>query len=391
MSVDSETDGFVADMAPVNEVPRSAYVHVPFCARRCGYCDFTVVAGKDHLIEEYLVALQSELASLRQPRTVDTLYVGGGTPTQLNPEQLRQLMQIVCDWLPVSSGGELTVEANPGGFDQQRIDVLAEHGVNRISLGVQSFVDRELIGLERDHRVRDLNEVIPRVRKAFKNVSLDLMFATPGQSPADWVHSLREALRHQVDHISTYGLTYEKGTAFWSRLRRGTIQMAPDGLQRELYGHAMDLLADAGFEQYEISSFARLGYASRHNQVYWSGHSYWGFGPGAARYVDGWRETNHRSATTWMKRIRNGVSPIADRECLSVEDRARERLALGLRTCRGVCTDRFSRETGCDVMDLAGQEVEQHIRRGWLEWSDGSIRLTREGRFMADSVIVDML
>jgi len=304
---------------------------------------------------------------------------------------LRLLLQILHNWLPVAAGGEFTVEANPRGLDQHRLSVLSQFGVNRISLGVQSFVDRELAWLERDHTVRDLDEVIPLVCQHFDHVSLDLIFASAGQSLADWTHSLQQALQHQVDHISTYGLTYEKGTTFWSRLRRGEVQVAPDALQRELYGQAMDRLALGGLTQYEISSFARPGCASRHNQVYWSGGSYWGFGPGAARYVSGWRETNHRSATTWMKRILSGASAVADRECLSTEDRARERLALGLRMCRGVCTEEFARDTGCTVTDLAGAEIEQHIQRGWLEPIESSIRLTREGRFMADSVIVDML
>ncbi len=269
--------------------------------------------------------------------------------------------------------------------------MLLQSGVNRISLGVQSFVNRELAWLERDHTVEELDAVIPMVRRLFDNVSLDLIFGVGGQSLTDWTHSLQSALRSEVDHVSTYGLTIEKGTNFWSRQRRGDLQVASDELQRAMYAVAMDRLSAGGLTQYEISSFARPQYTSRHNQVYWSGDSYWGFGPGAARYVAGWRETNHRSTSTWIKRITNGESAIADREYLSIADRARERLVLGLRTCRGICSREFERETGCVLADLAGKEIEQHVGQGWLERCGSRIRLTRAGRFVADTVIGDML
>ena len=391
MSVQSRVAQREADGPRWAATPRAAYVHVPFCARRCGYCDFTVVAGHDHLITEYLRSLRHELCELGQPRTVDTLYVGGGTPTQLNAAQLQQLMQLLQTWLPLAPGGEMTVEANPRGLDHSRLQVLLDSGVNRISLGVQSFVDRELAWLERDHTVQDLDEVLPMVRRMFDNVSLDLIFGIGGQSLDDWNHSLQSALRSAVDHVSAYGLTIEKGTSFWSRQRRGDLQVASDELQRGMYAAAMDRLSAGGLTQYEISSFARPRYTSRHNQVYWSGDSFWGFGPGAARYLGGCRETNHRSTRTWIKRITGGESAIADRECLSTEDRARERLVLGLRTCRGVCSEEFEREMGCRLVDLAGKEIEQHVGQGWLERSGSRIRLTRAGRFVADSVIRDML
>ena len=349
------------------------------------------MAGHDHLITEYLRALRHELCELGQPRTVDPLYVGGGTPTQLNAAQLQQLMQLLQTWLPLAPGGEMTVEANPRGLDHSRLQVLLDSGVNRISLGVQSFVDRELAWLERDHTVQDLDEVLPMVRRMFDNVSLDLIFGIGGQSLDDWNHSLQSALRSAVDHVSAYGLTIEKGTSFWSRQRRGDLQVASDELQRGMYAAAMDRLSAGGLTQYEISSFARPRYTSRHNQVYWSGDSFWGFGPGAARYLGGCRETNHRSTRTWIKRITGGESAIADRECLSTEDRARERLVLGLRTSRGVCSEEFEREMGCRLVDLAGKEIEQHVGQGWLERSGSRIRLTRAGRFVADSVIRDML
>ncbi|MCA9114134.1 MAG: radical SAM family heme chaperone HemW, partial [Planctomycetaceae bacterium] len=243
--------------------PRAAYLHVPFCVHRCGYCDFTVVAGRDDLVPAWFEALETELALLETPRPVETLFLGGGTPTWLEPEDLARLLELATRWFPLLPQAEFSVEANPSGLDAGRMDVLARAGVNRISLGVQSFLDRDLELLERDHTAAQVEEVVGQLREVTDNLSCDLIFAVPGQSLADWQHNLSTALRLGFGHISTYGLTIEKGTAFWSRSRKGQLPAVPDELERAMYETAMDHLTAAGLEQYEISSFARPGLRCR--------------------------------------------------------------------------------------------------------------------------------
>jgi len=372
--------------------PRAAYIHVPFCVHRCGYCDFTVIAGKDHLIPAYLRALERELQSLQQPHEVDTLFLGGGTPTHLPPADLKRLLTLIRTWFQLSPAAEFTVEANPAGLDLERIQVLAEAGVNRVSLGVQAFDDATLAILERDHRADEIRRTYRELHQAIYNISLDLIFGVPGQSLHTWQDTLASALELAPTHLSTYGLTYEKGTQFWNRRTRGELVPSGDDVEHDMYAWVMDELPRHGFDQYEISSFARPGFRSRHNQVYWSGRPYFGFGPGAARYVDGRRESNHRSVTQWIQRVDAGIIGPHESETLTQEDRARERLVLGLRRCDGICPAEFLRETGYRFEELAEEPLRQHTSNGLIERTEnGTIRLTRAGRFVADSVIIDFL
>ena len=367
--------------------PQAAYVHVPFCAHRCGYCDFTLVAGRDDLIDRYLAALEIDLQTLKTRQPIQTLFLGGGTPTHLSVSALSRLMDLLHRWFDLSAEGEFSVEANPADLGTDKIHLLADAGVNRVSLGAQSFDAGVLGRLERDHRAADVLRTVEQVRRRIDNLSLDLIFAVPGQSLDLWTKTLDTAIDLQPRHISTYGLTFEKGTTFWSRWKRDTLRRAPEELEREMYAAAMDRLADAGFAQYEISNFAQPGFECRHNLVYWRGEAYYGFGPGAARYLGGCRSTNHRSVTTWLKRIETGCSPMAESEQLSDENRAREMLALGLRMTAGVGIDRFRERTGFEMTDLAREALERYGPLGLLEHTPSRIRLSLAGRFVADTIV----
>lgn len=381
-------------------LPRSVYVHVPFCVHRCGYCDFTLVAGKDHLIDDYLTALEIELndtatwgefANQGQPIPVDTLYLGGGTPTHLAPLELQRLFKLLFKHFQLADGAEFTVEANPVDLTEEKIAALYEAGVNRISLGVQSFDESALQVLERDHTRDTIITGMNRLKGRIDNISLDLIFAVPGQSLPQWQDTLKEAVSLDPTHLSTYCLTFEMGTPFYSRLQKGNLREADDELQREMYAEVMEFLPEQGYEQYEISSFAKPGCRSQHNQVYWSGRGYFGFGPGAARYLSGARETNHRSVSTWLKNVSAGDSGTAETEQLSDKDRAHERLILGLRQIDGINVEQFTQETGFDVRELAETGIEKLILSGHLEQQETMLRLTREGRFFADSVTLELM
>lgn len=388
--VEIEGNDLVASPTTIDANVRSVYIHVPFCKHRCGYCDFTLVAGRDELVPEYLRAMDLELPNVRG-HALDTLYFGGGTPSHLEPDELDQLFRLVLKRFDISPTTEVTVEANPDGLTTDKIDVMQQHGVNRVSLGVQSFRDDVLKFLERDHRADDVEEVAERLRSRIPNFSVDLIFAVPGQSLSEWRIAMEHAIALKPKHISTYGLTIEKGTAFWSRLQKGKFRQAPDELERDMYAAAMDDLPEAGFEQYEISNFARPGFRSRHNSVYWTGQPYEAFGPGAARFVNGCRQTNHRSVTSWLKRVLGGHSPVAESETLSTEDRARELLVIGIRRCEGINKATFAQSTGMDVNDLVAGRLTEHIQAHMVHDSESTLKLTREGRFVADSIVVDLL
>jgi oxygen-independent coproporphyrinogen-3 oxidase len=301
------------------------------------------------------------------------------------------LLQIVRSRFALTSNAEFSVEANPLDLTDEKIDVLADAGVNRISLGVQSFSSQTLTLLERDHTSADIGAVVKRLRRRFDNVSLDLIFGVPGQSLDSWRDSLRQAIALEPEHISTYGLTWESGTAFGTRLDRGELAAIDEELERDQYALAMDDLAAAGFEHYEISNFAKPGFSCRHNETYWAGNEYWAFGPGAARYLGGRRETNIRSVLGWLARIERGESPVAEAEELEPEHRARELLFLGLRRRDGIDRNEFQRLSGFNLDELAKEAISVNVGRGWLENITSGIRLTREGQFVADRVIADFL
>jgi oxygen-independent coproporphyrinogen-3 oxidase len=371
--------------------PRAAYVHVPFCAHHCGYCDFAVATGQDHLTELYLDALAAELALLGEPQPVRTLFIGGGTPTHLSAGQLERLLTEVLRWLPLEPGHEFSVEANPGSLDADKVRVLAGNGVNRVSLGAQSFQPPLLRALERDHNPDDVSRAVELVRGRIDRVSLDLIFGVPGQTPAQWDDDLRQALALGPEHLSTYGLTFEKGTPLWKRRQRGEVRALDEEAELALYLHALDTLPGAGFEHYEISSFARPGGRCRHNQVYWANEAYFGVGVGAARYVRGRREVNTRSLHGYLRKALAGESAAFQSETLPPEGRARETLGLNLRRAEGIHRPRFRRQTGFDVDALAGPGLARLADLGLLADDGTSVYLTRQGKCVADTVIEEML
>jgi oxygen-independent coproporphyrinogen III oxidase len=373
--------------------PRAAYIHVPFCAHHCGYCDFAIATGQDHLIELYLDALAAELATLGQPQPMRTLFLGGGTPTHLSAAQLERLLSSILHWLPLNADGEteFSIECNPDTLSADKIDVLADRGVTRVSLGAQSFHADLLHTLERAHDADEIARAVARVRRRIDNVSLDLIFGVPGQTETQWRADLGRALALAPDHLSTYGLTYEKGTPLWKRRQRGQVRALDEDAELALYALAIDTLEAAGFEQYEISSFARPGRRCRHNQIYWANEAYFGFGMGAARYVHGRRELNTRDLQRYLRHCLSGESVTMQSEELGPEERARETMAVQLRRTEGIDRAAFGAQTGFDLDALAGVALVRHVEQGFLADNGVSVRLTRHGKYVADAVIERLL
>lgn len=374
-------------------VPRAAYVHIPFCLHHCHYCDFAVVAGRDEWADRYLDALEAEIrTSLRSTlhTPLATLFIGGGTPTQLTAAQLDRLFTFLRKMLPLTANAEVGIEANPDGLTDYQITVLLDHGVTRISLGVQSFQPDLLQFLERRHTPGEAIAVVGSLVQHC-DVSVDLIFGVPGQTFTHWRDDLKQAIGLGVNHLSTYGLTYEKGTRLWKSRERGLVLPLVEDLEADMYGEAIDRLAAGGFEHYEISNFARPGHRCRHNEIYWANHAYLGFGLGAARYVNGIRSVNTRSLETYVEKCTAGKDPTQSREELSPEDRARETAMLNLRRCEGIVRRVFQEQTGFGIDSLSRAAIERNQARGWLADDGARISLTRAGKFVADTVMGDIL
>lgn len=365
---------------------RAAYIHVPFCRHRCGYCNFTLIAGRDDLSGVYLDAIERELTSLDSPKEVDTLFFGGGTPTHLAGRDLSRLFALAKHWFPLAKNGEFSVEANPVDLTAEKLDVLSHAGVTRLSLGVQSYSDAKLRLLERDHTPAQAIDAISAAKSTTESVSLDLIFAVPGESLPDWQRDLDVALSARPDHISTYSLTFEKGTSYWTRRSKGALAEVDEETQRAMYELAIDRLTAAGYEHYEVSNFARPGHRCRHNEAYWRGDEYYAAGPGASRFLAGRRETNHRSTTAYIARLQSGQSPVAEIDELNPRDRARERLVFALRRIAGVERSWFQAATGFEIDGLAGPAIKRFVDLGLFHDNGQSIRLTRDGLLVSDAL-----
>ena len=381
-------------------LPRSAYIHIPFCRHRCGYCNFTLLAGRDDLMDAFLDALEVGMEQhLREPRPVGTVFLGGGTPTHLAARQLARLLEIVQRWLPLQATEEQHVvefscEANPLDCSPELLSILRSGGVNRLSLGGQSFSSRKLQILERDHRPAELRDCLERCAATFDNLSLDLIFSVPGETLEEWCGDLAQALAAPINHLSTYGLTIERGAAFFGRSLKHKIVEVDAELQLAMYELGIERCKLAGLEHFEVSNFAYPGRQCLHNRAYWQGDPWWAFGPGAASFT--WdvelqgmvRAVNHASTTTYLRRIQAGQTPIHQREVLSREQRVRERLVFGLRMMRGVALAELDQLYGQPARPLFEPALSEYVEQGWLRWSEDESRLqlSQRGLVISDSL-----
>jgi oxygen-independent coproporphyrinogen-3 oxidase len=342
------------------------------------------------LIERFLQAIDQELTGLNRPR-VRTVFVGGGTPTHLDSRQLARLLRLIHTRFDFEDECEWSIEANPEDITEEKLDVMAEHGVNRVSLGIQSFDDRKLHTLQRAHSGQSATETVQTVCQRIANVSLDLIFAAPGETIESWKRDLETALSLRISHLSTYALTFEKGTSFWSRRNRGELKSLAESLEVEMYELARTMTARAGLGHYEISSFAREGFQCRHNLSYWEGQGWYAAGPGAARFVKGRREVNHRSTTSYLRRMESNQDPTAESEPISIKQYAHERAAFGIRMLAGIDIDALSQTTGVDLRRECGGAITKCVEEKLLQESDHRLRLTERGILFADTVASRLL
>ena len=394
----SPADGALpaAALFEVGRVPLSVYLHVPFCTSRCGYCDYnTYTAGElgadpGASRQGYTETVLAELALAArvlgpEAPPVSTVFVGGGTPTLLPPDDLGRMVQAIDDHFGLAADAEVTTESNPESIDAAGLARLREVGFTRVSFGMQSAVPHVLATLDRVHSPGRPEQAVAEAKAAgFASTSLDLIYGTPGESLADWARSLDAALAAEPDHISAYALIVEDGTRLTSRIRRGELAMTDDDDLADKYLLAEQQLAAAGFEAYEVSNWSRTPEARcRHNLAYWRGHHWWGVGPGAHSHVGGVRWWNVKHPAAYAARIAAQVSPAYAREQLAAADRRVERVLLELRLSDGLDIAVLTESEGLRIPDL--------VSRGLARVATGRLILTLSGRLLADGVVRDLL
>lgn len=365
--------------------PTSAYVHIPFCTQICYYCDFSKVFIKNQPVDAYLQALIREFRSY-DITELRTLYIGGGTPTSISAVQLDYLLTELSRDLNLNTLEEFTIEANPGDLTVDKIEVLQKSAVNRVSLGVQTFNDKHLKRIGRSHNEVQIYSTIDALKTAgFQNISIDLIYALPGQTMDDVRSNVAKALSLNIPHLSLYSLILEHHTVFMNKMRRGKLHLPTEDLEAEMFEYIISEMERNGFEHYEISNFTKPGFESRHNLMYWDNVEYYGVGAGASGYLDGIRYRNRGPIQHYLKGVSEGNARLSE-EVLSKNEMMEEELFLGLRKKKGVSIGKFEQKFGTSFEKRYGQIVQELQSDGLLKENNGFIQMTKKGLFLGDAV-----
>jgi oxygen-independent coproporphyrinogen-3 oxidase len=370
------------------------YLHIPFCLRKCGYCAFNSQEPLDNDLNDYSALLLEEMrlvpAAATPGRLLDSIYFGGGTPSLLEAEQLGRMIQKASELFGLGQDCEITLEANPGTVDQARLTAFRSVGINRLSLGVQSFDDNFLDCLGRLHNAGQALNAFEAARKAgFENIGIDLMYSLPSQNIKQWQTDLKLAIQLSPEHLSIYGLTVEEGTPFAQRYPYDSPESPDDDLSADMFEMADDLLTAAGYEHYEIANYARSGYRSRHNSGYWLRDGYMGLGVGAHSFLkdgSGVRLCNVSSLKEYRDSLADGRLPRLDSQCLTRNEAMEEYMFLGLRLADGVALKEFEREFGCPCRSVYGTVIDELVSLELLMCRKSRLRLTRRGMLLSNQV-----
>ncbi|MFD2671587.1 radical SAM family heme chaperone HemW [Marinicrinis sediminis] len=362
--------------------PKALYVHIPFCMHKCFYCDFNTYALEGQPVMDYLQAMEQEMKKTVEevpPGEIETIFIGGGTPTALNKEEMTYLLSLIDRYFPQRAPQlEFTSEANPGTTDDEKLGILYEGGVNRMSFGVQTFQNQLLKSIGRIHDAQDVYRSLETARKVgFQNVSIDLMFGLPRQTIEHVQESLARALELGLTHYSLYGLKVEERTLFHTLYERNELPLPEEEQELRMYEWIMQTLSAAGYRQYEISNFAIPGYESRHNQMYWRNQRYYGIGAGAHGYMDGTRHVNVKGVKAYMEAARQGL-PRLERFAVSREEAMEDFMMVGLRMLDGVRQQDFVNQFGCSMESVFGDVIRHLLQKKWLVEQEEGYRIATD-------------
>jgi oxygen-independent coproporphyrinogen-3 oxidase len=366
------------------------YLHIPFCASRCHYCNFVTGGYESELAQRYVAALLCEIECAEVTaarRNADTIYFGGGTPTTLSIAQLGSILAACHRKFSIAENAEITTEANPGTIDAGYFSALRDLGFNRISFGVQSFDDGELKMIDRVHNADEAREAVHLARQAgFTNISIDLIAGLPEQQMTTWQRNLQEAFALDTEHLSVYLLELYKDAPLLHRIERGELRAIDEELTVEMYYALVDAAAAHGYEHYELSNWAKPGYQSRHNLKYWTGDLYWAFGVSAAGYDGQARWSNTRNIHEYLRRVEKGESPVVERIPLDEDDKQNEAIFLKLRLQDGVDLRAHQAQFGVDVQQRYAAELARLREAGLIELNNEQLRISRAGKVLANEV-----
>ncbi|MFE4141679.1 radical SAM family heme chaperone HemW [Peribacillus sp. YIM B13472] len=375
---------------------KSAYLHIPFCEHICHYCDFNKVFLQGQPVDEYLQMMKREMVmqlSKYPTAGLDTVFVGGGTPTSLDEKQLAFLCEAINETLPFDAKkAEYTFEANPGDLSREKLEILYDSGVNRLSFGVQSFNDELLKRIGRTHRALEVYETIHLAQEVgFTNISIDLIYGLPGQTMEDFKDTLDKAIALQLPHYSSYSLIVEPKTVFYNQMRRGKLNLPPQELEASMYERLMEEMEKHGLHQYEISNFARAGFESRHNLTYWDNAEYYGIGAGAHGYTGGKRVANHGPVKKYIMPLLANELPVLEEHPVPLHERMEEEMFLGLRKTEGVSLEIFKNKFFVEMTEIFRKPLEEGSVKGLLKVEDGFVRLTERGKLLGNEVFQSFL
>ncbi|MEH7224499.1 radical SAM family heme chaperone HemW [Bacillus sp. JJ1566] len=370
---------------------QAAYLHIPFCEQICHYCDFNKVFLKGQPVDEYLQYMDTEMKNTIEaypPSMLKSIFVGGGTPTVLSVKQLEAFLSSINKYLtPRSENIEFTFEANPGDLTEDKLKVLLDSGVNRISFGVQTFDDELLKAIGRTHRRNDVFQTLELAKHVgFENISIDLMYALPHQTIESFQESLDLAFSLDVEHVSAYSLIIEPKTVFYNLMRKGKLNLPSQEHEAKMYETLMDEMEKHGFHQYEISNFSKNGFESRHNLTYWNNEEYYGIGAGAHGYVAGKRISNAGPIKKYMSAIDEHGFPHVETHSVTLQEKMEEELFLGLRKTKGVSISHFQKKFSVSIFDVFESQIKEQKAKGLLEEKNDFIRLTHNGKFLGNDV-----
>ena len=376
---------------------RGVYIHIPFCHQICNYCDFNKVFFKNQPVDEYIEALGREMAMAVESKPhafekIETIFLGGGTPTALSAQQITRLLELIRTYIPMEHVIEFSSEANPDELSEDKLLALFEGGVNRLSMGVQSFDQDLLKRIGRTHSNEHVYETVALAKRiGFTNLSIDLMYGLPHQTMEQWKDTLRLALDLDLPHYSAYSLIVEPKTIFYIQYAKGRLALPTEDLEADMYDVLMREMEGHGLLQYEISNFAKPGFASVHNKIYWDNDEYAGFGAGAHGYVDGVRYSNHAPIRKYIDFVESGHLPILHDHEVSPLERLEEQMFLGLRKVEGVDAHTFEQKFNETIWDRYRNVIEELVHNGLVESDAKGIRLTRKGRFVGNEVFQQFL
>ncbi|MBC1443047.1 radical SAM family heme chaperone HemW [Listeria seeligeri] len=373
----------------------AVYIHIPFCEHICYYCDFNKVFLEGQPVDEYVDLLIKEMqitAMNKQMEPIDTVFVGGGTPTTLNEAQIAKLCTAIQEIFPMKEEVEFSFEANPGDLSVAKVQTMKDYGVNRISMGVQSFNNDLLKKIGRIHTVKDVYQSVENMRTVgFENVSIDLIFSLPGQSEEDFQDTLNQALALDLPHYSAYSLIIEPKTIFYNLMQKGKLFLPGQDAEANMYDLLLVEMEKYGRKQYEISNFAKEGFESKHNITYWSNEHYYGFGAGAHGYIGNTRYSNFGPIKKYMEPLQENKLPVFQQKELTLKEKMEEEMFLGLRKVSGVSKAGFQRKFGQDLDATFQNAIQKTMAKGWLENNEENVALTRNGRFLGNNVFQEFL